>query len=136
MVVVSRAEPTNHLVETLKSYFSGNSAPGATEKDGDDLSIEVDSDPVPDPFAAALQSVAGRFTALRMMGISSVILSLEIRGEPIRLYQFDTSTGKLDSVAREVDKVDVRVKAPSVQQFGLAIQHNDYSLIQIEQSLF
>lgn len=136
VVVVSRAEPTNPLVETLKSYFSGNSAPDASDKDGNDISIEVDSDPVPDPYAAALQSVAGRFMALRMMGISSVVLSLEIQGEPVRLYQFNTSTGKIDSIAREVDKVDVRIKAASVQQFGLAIQANDYSMIEIEQSLF
>lgn len=136
VVVISRAEPANLLVDTLKSYFGGegSSSSGATQ---DEVHIRMDGDAdVPDPFVPALQSVAGKFTALRMMGIGSVNLSLEIGGERTKFYQFTTLTGKIEPLVHEVEKIDVQIRACSTEQLMTAIQKNDMSLVEVTHSLF
>ena len=137
-MVISRAEPANLLVDTLKSYFGGEGGTACnTGAAPDEVHIRMDGEADgPDPFVAALQSVAGKFTPLRMMGIGSVNLSLEIGGEGSRFYQFTTLTGKIEPLVHEVDKIDVQIRAASAEQLMHAIHKNDMSLVEVTHSLF
>lgn len=137
MIVISRAEPANLIVETLKSYFAGDTNKVAETSDEVHIPMPEQSSSGtdgPDPFISALQSVAGKFTALRMMGIGTVNLSLEIGGDGCRFYQFTTLSGKIEPLVHEVDKIDVQIRAASAEQFMHAIHTNDMSLIQVNHS--
>ena len=134
MIVVSRAEPTNQLVETLKSYFGGEERESAAA--ADEVRIQVGDPGYTDPYVSLLQSASGKFTALRMMGISWVTLSLEVGAEGIRYYRFDTLTGSVEPlVPGSTDHADVKIQAASPEQLIKAVQTNDMSLIEVTHSL-
>ena len=133
--MISRAEPANLLVETLKSYFGGEGK--STGAQSETRVTVADAAFSSDPFLPALQSVAGNFTALRSMGIASLTLSLEVGCDPVRLYLFTTLTGIVEPLAEEgMNQADVKVRAVNAEQFFHAVHTNDLSLIEIVHSLF
>lgn len=143
IVVISRAEPKNQLIDALKSYFApdkGDSNQAAQ--------LPVESVTIPDtrstsatcktsnadPFIESLRSMAGKFTFLRMLGFQSVTFSLEVAKFDTRYYLFHTTTGAIEAIATcEAPQVIIRFKSEFDFQQFLITRNTD--LIEITHSL-
>lgn len=151
--VISRAEPSNPLVDAFKAYFCPQDSNDKTEEidlteNGSHLSARRGSigsnisSQSADRFVDSMQSVAGKFSAIRMLGRESVILQVNILSEgSSSFYKFTTSTGKIDKiVTSETEEMsprsDVQIQAKTSDDFLRFIQTNDNSLVEISHSLF
>lgn len=143
VVVISRAEPKNQLIDALKSYF----APSDNQQNVQAAQLPVESTtisptvtstatkmPNSDPFIESLQSMAGKFTFLRMLGFQSVTFSLEVAKFDTRYYLFHTTTGAIENIAScESPQVVIRFKNEfDFKQFLIT---RDTNLIEISHSL-
>lgn len=87
-----------------------------------------------DPFIESLQSMAGKFTFLRMLGFQSVTFSLEVAKFDTRYYLFHTTTGAIEAIATcEAPQVVIRFKSEFDFQQFLITRNTD--LIEITHSL-
>jgi len=150
--VISRAEPSNPLVDALKAYFCPQDRNDATE----DIDLTENGSQLParrasigsnisgqsaDRFIDSMQSVAGRFSAIRMLGRESVIMQVNILSEgSSSFYKFTTSTGKIDNITFDSEELsprsDVQIQAKTSDDLLRFIQTNDNSLVEISHSLF
>ena len=110
--VISRADPSNPLMDALKAYFnpggnSSNSAPAQIPTTSSMMSppasFASQESSGDDKFIHSMQSVAGKFTPLRFLGKESVVLKLSILGERPSFYKFTTNDGKIEKLSSEYD---------------------------------
>lgn len=155
IVVVSRADPVNPLVDAIKSYFtpSGDSSTSSPVVDllGTGLiannlvpsSQKTGKSPETsgDLFLNPMRSMAGKYTtASRMLGLDSVIISVEISEDGSKhFYRFNSNTAdveKMDPMNVNLLDVKIMVKAGTKTDFLDFVQSGDTSRVSIENSLF
>lgn len=104
--MVTRAEPSNAIVSALKGYFNGGQKSEdpmmklLTETIGPHLAPQQNPNESrhemhDDPFVEPLQSMAGKYSSLSMLGYDEVVLQVEIVNDKSNFYRFSTSSGKL-----------------------------------------
>ena len=143
IMIISRAEPKNQLIDAIKAYFGpggGENVQAAqlpvesTTTISESRSPQAHKASNSDPFIESLQSMAGKFTFLRMLGFQSVTFSLEVAKFETRYYLFHTTTGAIEGIAScESPQVVIRFKSEfDFQQFLIT---RDTNLIEISHSL-
>lgn len=115
--MITRAEAANPIMSAIKGYFS----PSAERKPGDAEAqlISMFAEPISemvkqagqyhptcheqratdttgsvDPFLVPMQSIASKYSAISMLGFSTVSILVDILDEPRRFYSFSTSSGR------------------------------------------
>ena len=160
IVVVSRADPVNPLVDAIKSYFSPSGDASAAPNPVVDLlgagliannllpssqtterSPEATGDASGDPFLNPMRSMAGKYTtASQMLGLDSVIISVEISEDGSKnYYKFHSDTAdveKMDPISVNLLDVKVMVKAGTKTDFLDFVQSGNTSKVSIENALF
>lgn len=145
--IINRADPANPIMDALKSYFNpgGNSSDvsptllAATSNNASsESSVTSCQDPSVDKFIQPMQSVAGKFTSLRLLGRESVVLRLNILGEAPSFYKFSTNDGRIEKLSPEYEgsHFDVDIQAKTGHDFLTFIQTNDTNLVEISHTLF
>lgn len=116
--VINRADPPNPIMDAIKGYFSSSKKrkPGDAEAQLINMFAEpiselvkgcsghfeptchepraTDSSESVDPFLIPMQSIASKYSAISMLGYSSVSILVDILNEPRRFYSFSTHTGE------------------------------------------
>lgn len=163
--VISRAEPTNALVDAVKGYFNGGSKtsdnpminlmkssglmpggpPGAQANNAQPQGYSdqpySDTQTPSDPFVIALQSVAGKYSALSMLGFDTVVFEIEIRNEDRKLfYRFSTSNSQVTPISPVGEKeVQLRMSAYNTEdliEFIRSGETSSTSKVDVKNSLF
>ena len=165
IIVVSRADPVNPLVDAIKSYFSpsgdASSAPnpvvdllGAgliannlvpssqkTERSSQKTERCPEATGDGDLFLNPMRSMAGKYTtASQMLGLDSVIISVEISEDGSKnYYKFHSDTAdveKMDPINVNLLDVKIMVKAGTKTDFLDFVQSGNTSKVSIENTLF